>query len=299
MTIALLADRVRPEEKLLLEAYAARLIPVERIDPRRLSLRADDLSSTPELEQVTVVHDRSIAFGTSMHLTELLETRGLVCVNSSAVVRTCGDKLRTSAALARRGVPQPETRVAFSPEEALRLLDEELGFPAVLKPVVGSWGRLVARLNDRHAAEAVLEDRATLGNWTHGTLYLQRLVRKPERDLRVFLIGDEPVAGIARVSEHWVTNTARGARVENLDLESELGRRCAELALAAGRAVGGGLLAVDLVEDPLRGPLVLEVNHGFEFRNSSLPTGVDLAGCIADYVGRVREAHTHWTEVPA
>ena len=118
VAIALLADRVRPEEKLLLEAYAARLIPVRRLDPRRLSLRVDQFTAVPELEQIGVVHDRSIAFCTSMHLSELLESRGLTCVNPSAVVRTCGDKLRTTAALARQGIPQPETRVAFSPEEA-------------------------------------------------------------------------------------------------------------------------------------------------------------------------------------
>ena len=213
-------------------------------------------------------------------MVELLEARGIPCVNRAEVIRTCGDKLRTSLALAAAGVPQPETRVAFDTEEALRILDQELGYPAVLKPVVGSWGRLVARLNDRHAAEAVLEDRATLGGASHRTLYLQRLVQKPDRDVRVFVVGDEPIAAIYRESEHWITNTARGARTSRCEVDGPLG----ELALEAARAVGGEILAVDLVECPDEGPLVLEVNHGMEFRNSIEPTGVDIPGAMADHV---------------
>ena len=292
VTVAFLASRVRVEEKLLLAAYAARGVEPLRLDERSLSLRLD-ASTPPEsaphgrersrrgiLDGIEVLHDRSISMGAAAHLTEVLEARGVRCVNSSTVVRTCGDKLRTTLALDRAGIPQPETRVAFSREEALRLLDEELGYPAVLKPTVGSWGRLVARLNDRHAAEAVLEDRELLGNWTHRSLYLQRLVDKPGRDVRVFVVGSEPVAAIYRTSEHWITNTARGGGVSRCEVSSPL----ADLALAAAGAVGGGILAVDLVEDPDRGPLVLEVNHGMEFRNSIEPTGVDIPGAMVDYV---------------
>ena len=275
-----MASRVRPEERLLLDAYAARGVELRRLDPRRLSLRTDRAESAALLEGVDVVHDREISFGTAVHASELLEAAGCVVANRSSVIRTAGDKLRTSLALGRAGVPQPESRVAFSADEALRLLDEELGYPAVLKPVVGSWGRLVARLNDRHAAEAVLEDRAVLGNWTHGTLFLQALVNKPGRDLRVFVVGDEPIAGIYRSSEHWITNTARGATTSKAPVDGELG----ELALRAAQAVGGGMLAVDLVEDPERGPLVLEVNHSMEFRNSVDVTGVDIPGAMVDYM---------------
>lgn len=280
MSVAFLASRVRPEEKLLLAAYAARGVDVLRVDDRSLALRVDEPALPPGFDGVEVLHDRSIAFGTSVHVVEALERVGVACVNRSAVIRACGDKLRASLALAAASVPQPETRVAFSPEEALRVLDGELGYPAVLKPTVGSWGRLVARLNDRDAAEAVLEDRATLGGWTHRTIYLQRLVDKPGSDVRVFVVGDEPIAAIRRHSEHWITNTARGARTSACEAGGELGM----LAVDAARAVGGGVLAVDIVEDPVRGPLVLEVNHSCEFRNSIDVTGVDIPGAIVDFV---------------
>ncbi len=286
-TVAMACSRVRVEEKLLLDAYARRGVEVRRVDPRALSLplggtHTDPTGTdpTPALQGVTVLHDRGISYGVSCHLLEALAARGIACVNTPDVVRTCGDKVLASLRLDEAGVPQPETRLAFSSEEALRLLDEELGYPAVLKPAVGSWGRLVARLNDRHAAEAVLEDREVLGSWPHRSLYLQALVAKPGRDLRVFVIDGEPVAAIWRHSDHWVTNTARGGSVSACAVEAELG----ELAVAAAAAVGGGILAVDLVEHPDRGLLVLEVNHGGEFRNSIEPTGVDLPGLMVDHV---------------
>ncbi len=278
--IAFLAGPLRVEEKMLLEAYSRRGVEPVRIDVRRMSIDLDQGTCPPGLEGVRVIHDRGLSYGASLHIGTALDAAGFQVVNSPDVVRTCGDKLVTSARLFAAGVPQPRTRAAFTPEQALEVLESDLGYPAVLKPVVGSWGRLVARLNDRDAAEAVLADRHTLGGWTHHTHYLQEFIEKPGRDLRVFVVGDEPVAAIRRESDHWITNTARGAKTSAAQIDDSLG----ELALRAARAVGGGVLAVDIVEDPERGYLVLEVNHSMEFRNSIEPTGVDIPGAIVDHM---------------
>ncbi len=270
----------------MLAAYAQRGVEVVRLDERSLVLPLDGSPPPASLADVGVVHDRSVKFGSAVHALEVLESLGLRCVNTARCVRLCGDKIRTSVQLARAGLPQPRTRLAFSSKEALQLLEDELGYPAVIKPAVGSWGRLVARLNDRHAAEAVLEDREVLGGWTHRSLYLQAFVRKPGRDVRAFVIGDETVAAVYRESEHWVTNTARGARTSNCPVTREL----AELACGAARAVEGDVVAVDLVEDVDGRLLVLEVNHSMEFRNSIEPTGVDLADRIVAHVLDVQRA---------
>jgi [lysine-biosynthesis-protein LysW]--L-2-aminoadipate ligase len=184
----------------------------------------------------------------------------------------------TSAALREARIPIPETRIAFTPEAAIEAI-EDMGYPVVLKPLLGSWGRLLARIGDRHAAEAILEHKKTLGGYVHGVFYLQEYVNKPGRDIRSFVVGDETVAAIYRNSEHWITNTARGGKTTNCPITRELN----QISVAAARAVGGGMVAIDLLEDPEGRLLVSEVNHTPEFRNSIESTGVDIAGRIVDY----------------
>jgi len=249
-------------------------VSFERIDDGEVIWDLADHSSPFD-----VVLERSISFGRSLYALKLLEERGVRCVNRYEVVATCGDKLLTSAALERAGVPQPRTLTAFTPEAALRAI-EMLGYPAVIKPVVGSWGRLVSRVNDRDAAEALLEHLEVLGSWQQHIFYIQEHVQKPGRDIRAFVVGDEPICAIYRTSEHWITNTARGVRASNCPVDGLVG----DLALAAARAVGGGILAIDLLETPDGRLLVNEVNHTMEFRNSIDTTGVDIPGRIVDYV---------------
>lgn len=271
--LAVVTSRLRAEERLLFEELERRGAEFVRLDDGQLQLSLAEASQPFDL-----VWNRSLAFGRTLYTLRILESQGVTCVNSASVVETCGDKVLTSLALAQAGVPTLRTTVAFTPESALAAM-EAFGFPVVLKPVVGSWGRLVARLDCKSAAEAVLEDRATLGSWHHQIFYVQEYVEKPGRDLRVFIIGEEPIGAIYRISEHWITNTARGATAENCPVAGEVG----ELAVAAARAVGGGLLAVDLVETP-DGLSVLEVNHSSEFRNSIEPTGVNIPAAMVDWV---------------
>ena len=274
MHLGVICSRIRVEEKLLFAALERRGVPFERLDDGAIVF---DLRQRER--PFDVVLERSISFGRSLYALKLLEDRGVRCVNRYDVVATCGDKLLTSAALERVGVPQPRTLVAFTPEAALRAFDT-LGYPAVLKPVVGSWGRLVSRVNDRDAAEALLEHLEVLGSWQQHVFYVQEHVRKPGRDIRAFVVGDEPICAIYRTSDHWITNTARGGHASNCPVEGPVG----DLALRAARAVGGGVLAVDLLETEDGRLLVNEVNHTMEFRNSIDTTGVDIPGRIVDYV---------------
>ncbi|RPJ38855.1 MAG: RimK family alpha-L-glutamate ligase, partial [Chloroflexi bacterium] len=169
-------------------------------------------------------------------------------------------------------------KVAFTPEAALEAI-EELGYPVVLKPPVGSWGRLLAKINDRDAAEAILEHKETLGSYQHSVYYIQEYIQKPGRDIRAMVVGDQTVCAIYRESSHWITNTARGGQGEACQLTPELN----DLCVAAARAVGGGILAVDVLEDPHNGYLVNEVNHTMEFHTLAPMTGVDVPGIIVDY----------------
>ena len=156
-------------------------------------------------------------------------------ISSHRTVSTCGDKMLTSAALQAAGVPIPRTLMALSVESALEAI-EEMGYPVVLKPPLGSWGRLLAKVNDRETAEAILEHKATLGGYAHSTFYIQEYVEKPGRDIRTMVAGDEVVYAIYRRSEHWITNTAQGGKAELCPLSPDV----VELSLAAARAVGVG-----------------------------------------------------------
>jgi len=274
MRLGMLCSRIRVEEKLLITELNRRGVCYERIDDGEIVF---DLAQR-ELP-FDVVLERSISFGRSLYTLQVLEARGVRCINRAAVVATCGDKLRTTEALLRAGVATPRTLLAFTPEAAIEAI-ETLGYPAVLKPVVGSWGRMVTRVNDRDAAEAVLEQLDVLGSWQQHVYYIQEHIAKPGRDIRAFVVGDEPICAIYRYSDHWITNTARGARAENCSIEGAVG----DLALRAAQAVGGGILAVDLLETHDGRLLVNEVNHTMEFRNSIDTTGVNIPARIIDYV---------------
>lgn len=275
--IALLTSRVRVEEKLLIEALDRRHITYDIIDDGELLL---DLTR-PDARWRTydAVLCRSMSQSRGLSVLHVLEHWGVPVFNSAVVTATCNDKLLTTLALLQADVPTPRTLLAFDAANAVRGI-ETLGYPAVLKPVTGSWGRLLARINDRDAAEAVLEHQETLGSYQHHTHYIQQYIDKPQRDIRAFVIGERTVCAIYRTSEHWVTNTARGAITSNCPVTPELDRLC----IRAARAVGGGILAIDVLEDAEQGLLVNEINATMEFRNSIAPTGVDIPALMLEHM---------------
>jgi [lysine-biosynthesis-protein LysW]--L-2-aminoadipate ligase len=275
MRIGLLCSRIRVEEKLLRDALAHRGLEVEIVDDRELTF-----TLAQPVRRWDAVLERSISQTRGLAVTRVLESWGVPTINRHAVAATCASKLDTSAALVAAGVPTPATALAFTPEAALRA--EDLGYPVVLKPVTGSWGRLLAKINDRDAAEALFEHKALLGGPEHSVFYLQRHVDKPGRDIRAFVVGDEVICAIYRESEHWVTNTARGATTRDCPVDRTLRR----LSLDAAAAVGGGVLAIDLLEDH-DSLVVSEVNATMEFKNSIDVTGVDIPGHVADHVRAV------------
>ncbi len=281
MKIGVLYSRVRMEEKLLVQELDTRGIDYTLIDVRKVRF---DLHERADWEQYDVILERCVSHSRAQAALEILGSWGIACVNTAHVARICGDKLATSLALVANDVPTPQVRVAFTPESALEAI-EELGYPAVLKPAVGSWGRLLAKINDREAAEAILEHKATLGTYQHSIFYVQEYIDKPDRDLRTFVVGDETICGITRSSSHWITNTARGGQSGNCPITPEIDH----ISRMAARAVGGGVVAVDLLETPAGKLLVNEVNYTMEYRNSIKPTGVNIPARIIDYVLAVGE----------
>jgi [lysine-biosynthesis-protein LysW]---L-2-aminoadipate ligase len=280
--VGFLHSLMRRDEKLILDAFQAwpevKVVPVDDREIRFCLGKAD--------AHFDVVLERCINHSRALHALRIFESQGVRCVNTSQTAWTCGDKLLTSIALAENNIPQPEVRVAFTEESALASI-EEMGYPVVLKPAVGSWGRLLAKVNDRDAAEALLEHKTTLGSYHHSIFYIQDYVEKKGRDIRSFVVGGECIAAIYRYSDHWITNTARGGSAAACTVDQDL----ASLSIRAAAAVGGDVVALDIFEGP-DGYIVNEINYTMEFKNSVAPTGVDIPGRIAAHVVKVAKEHT-------
>jgi len=272
--VGFLFTRIRVEEKLLLQELATHPeVEVAQICDDDAFF---DIARLPA--EVDVLFERSVSYSRGLYISRIFEARGIPVVNPSLTAERCGDKYVTSQLLVNAGIPGPRVIMAFSEESALAAV-EEMEYPCVLKPVVGSWGRLLAKVDNRFAAEAYIEHKAALGV-NHQVFYIQEYIEKPGRDIRAFVIGEEPIGAIYRSSENWITNTARGGIASNCPVSGSIGDLCRQTA----RAVGGGMLAIDIFETPGGEFLVNEVNHTMEFRNSITTTGVNIPGRMVDYV---------------
>ncbi|QZY00683.1 lysine biosynthesis protein LysX [Halobaculum rubrum] len=301
MKLGLLYSRIRKDEKLLLSELRDRGHEVAKIDVRKQRFGLNE--TTAEIADCDLVIDRCLATSRSLYATRLLSAYGVPVINSPETAAVCADKVKNSLALESAGVPTPATEVAFTTEAAMEAI-EEFGYPCVIKPVVGSWGRLMAKLDTENAAEAILEHKATLGHYEHKVFYVQEYVDKPGRDIRVLACDGEPVAAMTRTSEHWLTNAAKGGETDTFDLDDE----ATELVRKASDAVGGGLLGVDLMEtgearsasessgersDPRDGEsryTVHEVNHTVEFKALNEASEVDVPAAVVDWLELKAEA---------
>jgi [lysine-biosynthesis-protein LysW]--L-2-aminoadipate ligase len=273
LRIGFLYTRLRVEEKHLLDELEKRPgVEVVRINDGDHYF---DIAQLPE--QVDVLFERSISYSRGVYISKIYQANGVTVVNTPEVAERCGDKYVTSQILTREKIPTPRVFMAFDEESALQAV-EAMGYPCVLKPVVGSWGRLLAKVENRSMAESLIEHKSTLGV-NHQVFYIQEYINKPGRDIRAFVIGEEPICAIYRSSENWITNTARGGVATNCPITPELSDICRKTA----QAMGGGLLAVDVFEAET-GYTINEVNHTMEFRNSIATTGVNIPEKMVDYV---------------
>jgi [lysine-biosynthesis-protein LysW]--L-2-aminoadipate ligase len=277
--VGLLYSRIRRDEKLLLSELRDRGHDVTKIDVRTEQFNISDAPAV--LSDLDVVLDRCLATSRSLYITAFLDAYGVPVVNSSETAELCADKVKNSLALDAAGVPTPDTTVAFTTDAALEAI-ESFGYPCVLKPVVGSWGRLMAKIDTRDAAEAILEHKATLGHYEHKVFYVQEFVEKPGRDIRVLAVDGEPVAAMTRSSDHWLTNAAKGGTAASFALDD----RARELVERASAAVGGGLLGVDLMEVGPDGAeyTVHEVNHTVEFKALNDAVEADVPARVVDWL---------------
>jgi [lysine-biosynthesis-protein LysW]--L-2-aminoadipate ligase len=276
--VSIICDKVRFEEKMLYEKTQTKGIKSSIVDAKTLAIGTD--SKSKDFPLGDIILQRSVSYYRGLYLTACLEFLGFKVINRFEVGQTCGNKLITSIRLAENKIPSPKTQFAFSAESGLENI-KKTGFPVVLKPIIGSWGRGIYPLRDLETASMIVEMREEDNSPLSRIYYIQEMVDRPPRDIRCIVIGDQAVTAIYRYSSQseWRTNVARGGNVELASLTKEM----EDLALKAAKAVGGGILGVDMMEDKNRGLVVHEVNNTVEFRGAASVSKVDIPNAIIEY----------------
>ena len=274
-TITALYDTIRLEEKLLIESAKKNEINLEMVDCKKLSV---DLNEKKSFD--SPVLQRCVSYYRNLHSTAAIEGQGVRVVNCLNTGIFAGNKLFTHMLLQKSGVPTPNATVAFSKDAAMQALDRN-GFPKIIKPTVGSWGRMVSKINDMDSAEGIIEGRETMYP-IHQIHFLEEFVERPPRDIRAIVIGDTVPAAIYRNSGdgNWKTNTHLGGSAETCEITNEL----EDICLKAKNAVQGEIVGVDLMESNDKGLVVHEINNTTEFRNVVRVTGVDIPKLMLEYI---------------
>lgn len=281
LRLGVLVSYLRQEEKLILAAARARGIVVTPMFDRSLTLDISARTAEDSGLAIDVLLDRSVVHSRAGYTLWAMQRWGVPTLNTAAAVTICDDKARASMVLEAAGIPSPRTFVAYSVESAIEAC-ELLGYPAVMKPVTGSWGRLISKVNGPEQAKAIIQQKSEHGSFHHDIYYIQEFIEKPGRDIRAYVIGGEIVAASYRTSEHWITNAARGAVSVPCPVTPEI----ADLALTACDAVGARLAGVDLIETA-DGLKVIEINTGGEFKGLMTTTDRDIAGLIVEEAVKV------------
>jgi len=273
--ITVLYDTIRLEEKLLIKAAERHDIQIEMVDSKQLSV---DLNKNTH--EFGTVLQRCVSYYRNIHSTATLEGLGARVINCLNTGLLAGNKLFTHMLLQKAGIPTPEATMAFSKESAMESLEKN-GYPKIIKPTVGSWGRMVSKLNDRDSAEGVIESRESM-HPSYQMYFLEEFVQRPPRDIRAIVIGDTVAGAIYRVSNdtNWKTNTHLGGSAEMCEVSNEL----EEICIKAKNAVQGEIVCVDLMESNDKGLVVHEINNTTEFRNVVKVTGIDIPTQMLDYL---------------
>ena len=277
LKLGLLHSTIREEEKFLADEARNAKFDLTLLDARNQVFNPQKWEM-----KFDVILERCLSSTIGMQATLFFERLGMKVVNSSEVSHNCDNKFLTSLLLLEHKIPTVPFALVFTEKEAKNAVQQLGGYPVVIKPVSGSWGRLLAKVNDEDSLEGIIEQKQVLGSPMQKAIYIQKYIEKPGRDIRVVVIGNSAIAAIYRQTSHWITNTARGAEAQKCSIETKL----SDICLKASQALGGGILGIDIFESE-EGLLVNEINHTMEFKNVQRVSKVNVAGEIIKYCREV------------
>ncbi len=278
--ISIIYDQIRWEEKKIYQEAMNRKLDIQLIDAKEINFKTD--TSKEELQKIygEVVLQRCLGFYRGLHITAFLETKGITVVNKFNTINTCGNKLLTTLKLIENNLPIPKTSITFTTKSSLSAL-EELGYPAINKPLIGSWGRMVTILKDKQTANAIFEMKEIMNNPINNIHYNQEMIQCSGEDIRCIVIDNKLITAISRkpAKGEWRANVAKGATVSKYEITPELNK----LVTLASKSVGGGILGVDIM-DSGNGLVINEINGTVEFKGASTISDIDIGKIIIDYV---------------
>jgi [lysine-biosynthesis-protein LysW]--L-2-aminoadipate ligase len=258
--VCIVFDRLRTEEKMLQKEAVELGHDAVMLDAKITQINTD--SKKEDYDFGDVVLERCVSYFRGLHFTASLEFMNVPVLNKFDVANICGNKMFMTLLLKKNNIPTPKTYFSFSSESAAENI-EKVGYPLVIKPLIGSWGRGVMQIKDRDTMDAIFEIRDITDSPHDRIYYLQELIKRPPRDIRVITVGDEPIAAMYRKSSGgFKTNIALGADPELCEITKEM----EDMAAKASKAMGGGILGIDMMEDEQNGLVVHEVNNTVEFK---------------------------------
>jgi len=283
LLVGILINRITWEVKQLIAEFEKNQIKYELLNNQKVYYklsREKDLKSNFDL-----ILERSLSYLRGLYSCAILETKGYKVINNYECLTISGNKLLTSLKLIEKNIPTPETYIAFKDNSAINAIDGSIGYPVILKPIIGSWGRLIAKIEDYNSATANLQAREIMGNVYQKIYYLQEYIvdtnSKNPTDFRVFVIGDKCVAVMGRFSpdKDFRSNIAVGGTAKPVELTPELEK----LSIQASRAINGEIIGVDLMFK--KGNLnVIEINGTPQFKGIVSATKINIASEIVEYI---------------
>ena len=278
MKVGILYSRLRKDENLIIQELEKRGHKINLIDDKEIIFNLEGIDKNKF--DVDIILERCISHSRAAYSLKILNESAVPTINTAETTEICGSKFLVTEAFLSNNVPHPPVSIAFNRTQALKAI-ETIGYPVVMKPAIGSWGTLLAKINDLDAAQAILAHKKVLGSFHHAIYYIQKYINKPGRDIRVFVVGNKVVDAIYRKADFWITHLDHGAKIEHCPITPEIEK----IALDATRAVAGDIVAVDIVEDRQKQLLVLEVDYTVEFTQySPIIDEHKMTSVIVDYI---------------
>ena len=283
MLIGILLNRVTWEVKQIIEELEKQNIKYKLLNNQKIYFRLTKEKDL--LEDFSIILERSLSFFRGLFSAAILETKGYNVINNHECMNLTGNKLLTSLKLIENDIPTPLTCIAYKDEPAIEAIEQVIQYPTIIKPLIGSWGRLIAKLDDNNSAMSNLEAREAMGNVLQKIFYLQKNLTpsnlEAPTDLRVFVVGDKCVAAMGRYNpdRDFRSNIAIGGTAKPVEITKEMEK----LSLQASKAVKGEIVGVDLMEDNEK-LSVIEVNGTPQFKGVSTATKINIAAEIVDYI---------------